>query len=211
MARLILVRHGETQWNRDSRCQGHSDVELSELGRQQAERLRERLARVKLDAIYSSDLERAWETAATIARGRSPTPTAHRQLREASLGEWEGLDYTEIIGRYPELWRQRRDDPAGVAPPGGETRAQLLARVRPFVEAIAQQHSEGTVLIVSHGGPISTLVCHFLGLPLRRVWQLPVHNGSLSIVDLYPEGAIVSLLNDTCHLGELAGNESQVS
>lgn len=204
MAKLILVRHGETAWNSALRYQGQQDIPLSALGRRQAEALALRLARVPIDAAYASDLSRAYETAEIICRGRGLTVTRLSALREAHFGAWEGLTYAEAAARWPEIARQRRLDPTGTRVPGGETLAEVQTRAQAAVRAIERAHPpDATLLIAAHGGVIRALVCSFLGLDLRVAWQLRLDNCGITMVETYPEGTILMTLNDVGHLEEL--------
>jgi alpha-ribazole phosphatase len=204
VAKLILARHGETTWNSSLRYQGQQDIPLSAVGRRQAEALAQRLARVPIAAAYASDLSRAAETAAIICRGRDLAVTRLPALREAHFGAWEGLTYAEAAARWPEIARQRKLDPAGTRVPGGETLAEVQARAQAAVQAIERAHPpDATLLIVAHGGVLRALVCGFLGLDLRAAWRLRLDNCGLTIVETYPEGAILMTLNDVSHLEEL--------
>jgi len=203
LTRLYLVRHGETVWNSEVRIQGHRDIPLSELGRRQARLLAQRLAAVALDAAYASDLQRAAQTAAVILAGRGLAAWPCPELREADFGRWEGLTYPEVTALFPAEQAARRRRPAEVAPTGGELLPDMLRRVQQMIAGVLGKHPGGNVLVVSHGGPLRVLLGSLLGLGLESYWKMRVDNCSLSIVDTYPEGAIVSLLNDTCHLDEL--------
>lgn len=198
MTRIFLVRHGETLWEGTGRYLGHTDIPLSPRGKAQAERLGERLAGEKVNVIYASDLLRAQETAQVLSRGWGLTPRLRPQLRENHFGLWQGLTHDEIRQRYPEELRQREKDPLGFAPPQGENLASLAARVDRARQEMVQE--AGPVLLVSHAGPLKVLLCLFLGLPLPFYWRLRLDHASLSILDTYPEGAILSLLNSTSHL-----------
>lgn len=199
MNRLILVRHGESAWNKERRYQGQQDVPLSPLGRLQAERLRERLAGERIDTVYASDLVRAAETAETIAQGRCLTIQKCPELREAYFGEWEGLTFEDVAAKDGEKLSRLLAEPHLVAPASGEGLSELHQRVCSWVEPIVQQQ-RGSVLIVSHYGPLKSLLCYFLGLDLGSYFRIRMDNASVSIVDIYPQGPVVSLLNDTHHL-----------
>ena len=203
MTRLYLIRHGETIWNSEIRIQGQRDIPLSDLGREQAGSLARRLGATAIDAAYSSDLQRAAETAAIILGARGLAAELWPELREASFGLWEGLTYEEVTLAFPAEQAARRERPAEVAPPRGEPLPDMLRRVQQVVARILQEHPEQNVLVVSHGGPLRVLIGGLLGLGLESYWKMRVDNCSLSIVDTYPQGAIISLLNDTSHLGEL--------
>jgi broad specificity phosphatase PhoE len=151
VAELILVRHGETDWNRDSRYQGHADPPLNEAGREQARDLANRLEPLELDAIYTSDLRRAAETAEIIRAGRDLPLIADAGLREIDVGSWSGLTRAEIELRFP-----------GETTHDGESRDAFRARVVGTVTAIAARHDGARILIVSHGGSLRALLSHAL-------------------------------------------------
>jgi broad specificity phosphatase PhoE len=150
---LILARHGETDWNRDGRFQGHADPPLNDLGREQARALAEVLAAEQLDAIYSSDLRRAHETALVVAEQRGLDVVVDRDLRERDVGEWSGLTLPEIEERFPDELRRFREEGASV----GESREALSQRVVSAVRRIAAAHPQGHVLVVTHGGALRVL------------------------------------------------------
>ena len=201
MSRLLLVRHGETELNSAERYWGHSDVKLSALGVRQAERLRNRLATQKIDAIYSSDLQRAWATAKTIASRHQLDVTICAELREINFGRIEGLNFEEISQLFPEFaakWRAQRS--TNIEFPGGESLDQLNNRVGNFVGRLKKHKAEETILIVAHAGVLRSLICQLMGVELRYIYQIRLNLASLSILETYPAGAILTLLNDTSHL-----------
>ncbi len=198
---MILVRHGETAWNAEGRFQGHTDVPLSDRGRRQAEALARRLAREKIDAIYASDLQRAWETATIIAAPHGLEVRPEPRLREMHFGVWEGLTFDEIEARYPGSFDLLVTDPLAAGPPQGETMGEVMARVQALLEDLQRRHAQQTVLLVAHGGSFQMLMCHSLGLTPRARWQFRLSPASLSELYLFPEGGILTRLNDVCHLG----------
>ncbi|QGP93470.1 Phosphoserine phosphatase 1 [Neomoorella glycerini] len=203
--RVYLVRHGETEWNNSGRYQGHSDVALSSKGRLQAELLRERFRHISLDGVYSSDLSRARETAATIAAPHGLEVNTVTGLREINFGAWEGLTYQEIIAGFPREWEEWRQDPGNRIVPGGESFQQVKARVWEAFNGIVQQEKGCSILLVAHGGSLRTLICAILGLDLTAVWRFRLDNTGVSIVDCYDDKHILVLLNDTHHLETLGG------
>lgn len=203
MARILLVRHGTTEWNESGRYQGISDIPLNEQGLRQAEALRQRLAGERIDVIYSSDLKRAVQTAGAIAAGRDLEVIDCRELREMNFGEFEGLTFTEIGDRYDSEWWAARD--ANLEIPGGESISQLAARVSAFAERLSSYDKGETVLIVAHGGTLRALICLLLGLGLEHWWQIGIDSASLTEIDTYSERTVLSLLNDACHVRAIEG------
>ena len=149
---LILARHGETDWNLERRVQGHTDRPLNETGRAQARKLADALADERVDAIYSSDLARAYETALEVAARKRLAVHALPELRERSFGTWEGLTDEEVLDRFPEA----RTGPWG----DGETSEELSQRVLAALRKIAVDHPDGSVLVVTHGGPLRAVLRH---------------------------------------------------
>ena len=160
--RIVLARHGETEWNRVGRWQGHADPPLTETGRQQATELADGLAGDGIAAVYSSDLRRASETARVVGDRLGLPVTEDRALREIDVGSWSGLTRDEVRERFPEGFARWLGGEIGH---DGETREQLTERVVGAVERIAAAHDGETVLIVTHGGSIRALRRHAGGDP----------------------------------------------
>jgi broad specificity phosphatase PhoE len=161
---LILVRHGETDWNRDGRWQGHADAPLNERGRAQARVLADELAGEEVAAVYSSDLRRARETAEIIAARLGREVCVDPRLREVHVGRWSGLTMVEIEARFPDDVARWRAGDADHAFGDGETYAAMGQRVVAAVEEIAERHPEEQVVVVLHGGPIRSLLAHAAGI-----------------------------------------------
>jgi broad specificity phosphatase PhoE len=175
-----LARHGESDWNAAGRWQGHADRPLTELGRRQAVELAERLASARLDAVYSSDLRRARETAEPVAERHGLEVTTLAALREVDVGGWSGLSRPEVEQRFPEAFARWRGGGQGWE--DGETYEDMTARVVDAVLEIAAAHPGGEVLVVAHGGPIRALHAVALGLDIsehRRLQPVAV-NAKLS-------------------------------
>jgi ribonuclease H / adenosylcobalamin/alpha-ribazole phosphatase len=195
--RLLLARHGQSVSNAVRRFQGVQDVPLSDLGRRQAAALAAAVARRPIAAIYSSPLERARHTAEMVAEATG-APLHHvDDLRELSLGEWEGCTVEEVQARPGDPYACWVRDPVAGMPPGGEPLATVQARVLRAVAAIAGAYPNGDdVLVVGHGGIISAYLAHCLALPLSSIWRLTVSNCSLS--EVAPPRVLS--VNDTAHL-----------
>lgn len=201
MTKLILVRHGETEWNKALRYQGHRDIPLSDIGRAQAQKLADRLAGDKIDAFYASDLSRALETAQIVAspHGREVYPLP--ELRETNFGLWEGLTYKEIVKDYYEDMKKWRDDPLAHRIPGGESLQEVADRSMAGINRIVAGHRDQTVLVAVHGGIIRVVVGTLLGVDLKGYWKFKQDNVAVNIIEIYDhDRAIICLLNDTGHL-----------
>lgn len=196
--RLILVRHGDT--DNSERYWGHSDIELNATGLGQAERLRRRLASQGIDAIYTSTLKRAWLTADIIAAGRRLDVIKCAELDEVNFGLIEGLSFTEVCRLYPGVadlwlcWSHQLEFPEG------ESFIRFNNRVVKFLKRLERHAAEETVLIVGHGGPFRLLLCHLLALELEHWQKFRFALASISIIEVHPDGSILSQLSDVSHL-----------
>ena len=200
MGRLFIVRHGETEWNDEGRVQGHSDVGLSEGGRQQSRAVARRLAYALINVAYSSDLRRAIETARIVLGERGVPLHTTPQLREYHKGVFEGLTAEDTKARYPELYDASPVKDLDFAPPGGESTRQVSARLAAFVADLKKRHQDETLLVVGHGGSLRAAIVALLDLPLEANWRFVMANCSISVIDTYPDNAVLNLYNDTSHL-----------
>ncbi len=197
MTSIYLVRHGETAWNAEGRFQGQSDTPLNEKGKQQANALGQHFKGKSLTAIYTSDLQRAWETARIIGSYHTLAIMKHSGLREMSFGSWEGMDYDQIQDRYPDELASWQNNILNTSPPGGENLEQLAVRVQVVYDHICQKHKNDTLLVVAHGGVIQVMLCMALELSPHEYWHFHIDPGSLSEIAIYPEGIILNRLNIT--------------
>ena len=157
---------------------------------------------VPINALYSSDLIRAWETAKTISTHYGELEVIKdERLREMNFGAWEGLTWSEIREKDPSRVENWSNYLAEMGPPGGENLIRFGERILEFSEEINKSHVDHTVLLVAHAGTIMVLICLLLGHPLEQYWQFRIDKASLSDIRIYPEGAIINQLNDTSHLG----------
>ncbi|HMN93679.1 MAG TPA: histidine phosphatase family protein [Hydrogenophaga sp.] len=208
ITRILAIRHGETAWNRDTRIQGHTDIELNDHGRWQAGRLAQALQGEPIAAFYASDLSRARETAEAVARHHGARVQTHHGLRERSFGRFEGQTWAELEARFPVealAWRKRVPD---FAPPGGESLLQLRERVVSTVEQLASRHPGEQVLLVAHGGVLDILYRAATRLELQapRSWELP--NTAINRLLWSPEGLSLVGWADTGHLQTQDGSET---
>lgn len=202
--RLILVRHGQTQHNADGLVQGQADIPLSDVGRRQAAALAAALADEPIQAIVSSPLRRAWDTAATIAAARGLTVSEEPDLIEMDVGHMEGLSGAEMRSRYPEAL-QRWLAPGGTAVPlpGGESLAAVQERAWRAVTRLRERFSDGTVVAVTHNFVIASIVCRVVGVPLDGFRRFRIEVASRTTVEVGAERWLLLHLNDVCHLRAL--------
>lgn len=182
MTTILLARHGESDWNRAKRWQGQADRPLTELGLAQARELAERLAETELNAVYSSDLQRAHETAEIVARKQRLDVTLLPELREVDVGSWSGLTRSEAEERYPDAYRHWTAGGEGWE--DGETYEELSARVIGAIQMIAAEHPGDRVLVVTHGGSIRAIHAAAMGVDVhtyRRIQRVEP-NAALSAV-----------------------------
>lgn len=199
--RIYLVRHGETDWNASGKFQGHSDIALTERGREQAALLSARLSQEKISAFYSSDLIRARETAEILANSHRLNVNCLKELREINFGQWEGLTSQEISHNYGDLSTQWWASPLTTQIPDGESLQEVVLRCKGSLDTIITKHTGENAVVVAHGGVIRVIVGLALGLDLNLFWKLRLENVSLSIIEFHGvDKAILELFNDTCHL-----------
>src|SRR5258708_4597722 len=197
---MILVRHGQSTWNREHRIQGQLDPPLSGEGRRQAELLGRRLAGRRLAGFYASDLKRAFETAQAIESlvDLKPDPTAG--LREIYLGEWEGLRTDEIAQRFPEAWARWTEKPDWDLVPGGEGAARFESRVNASLDESLGRHAQGDILLVTHGGVIQVARHRVIGRPSTGLFAFTLENPSISRLDSREGRMVIAGSNDGAHL-----------
>ncbi|WP_062353382.1 bifunctional RNase H/acid phosphatase [Herbidospora yilanensis] len=197
---LVLLRHGQTPLSVEKRFSGLGDPALTELGEAQAEKAAARLAGAKLDAIVSSPLARARQTAEAVAEATGLPVHVDDDLREIDFGAWEGRTFAEIRDRWPHEMNAWLADPA-VAPPGGESFQSAGHRVRRARERILAGHPGETVLVVSHVTPIKLLVRYALNAPPEALYHMHLDLACLSAIDYYSDGpSVLRVFNDTAHL-----------
>lgn len=200
MTSIYLIRHGETEWNKISKVQGQIDIELSENGVRQAKLLAKRLSMEKIDAIYASNLKRARQTAAIIAEYHKHEILEREDIREISLGPWEGLTVDEIRIKYSEHYRVYREDPFNFNMPGAETFTKLADRTYNAIVSIVKENTDKTIIVVSHGNAIKAAIMRILDIDIKHYTKFRISNASISVVNFYESGAAINSLNNTEHL-----------
>ncbi len=198
--RLILVRHGETEWNRESRIQGQTDSVLTAEGRAQAEAIGARLSGERIDAIVSSDLGRAMDTAAQIAIRCGRTVARDSRLGERCFGLGEGLTYDEAGARFPDAFSRLRESDPDFAIPGGESRRAFHERISRALDELAVEHAGKRVVVVTHGGVLATIYRRIHGIALSTPHKVPIVNAAFNELAFADGTWSVAAWDDTAHL-----------
>lgn len=199
MTHLYLVRHGETDWNKDNRCQGCIDIELNEEGVRQAQAVASRLKDERIDIIYSSTLKRAYRTAEIINTSINKEIIKDNSLNEINFGEWEGLTFDEMKNRADYNYNDWKLKPHLVTFPGDGSLQIVSDRCLGLINEIINLDSGKNILIVSHGGILKLVVLGVLGIGLEAYSKFYMANASLSIIAIDNNRAYLKVLNDTCH------------
>ncbi|MEN9206375.1 MAG: histidine phosphatase family protein [Thermostichales cyanobacterium DRC_bins_46] len=204
--RIVLVRHGETQWNREQRFQGQMDVPLNEKGLWQAEQVAQFLKGVRIDRAFSSPLQRPWQTAAAICRFHELEIIPVAELAEICHGNWEGKLQSQVEQEYPGMLNQWQSQPQQVQMPGGENLTQVWQRTaQGWQRILSQCQGEETALVVAHDATNKALICQLFGLGPESFWAFKQGNAAVTVID-YPDGipgiAVLRALNITSHFGQ---------
>ncbi len=204
---IIIVRHGQTEWNIKGIRQGHLDSRLTPRGVTQAKALATRLAREKFSALYSSDLGRALETAQEIASVTGHQIITDARLRERHLGVFQGLNADEISEKYPEERRLLRTIGPAYVIPGGESMYQQVERNIAFLNELAEKHPEETLVVVTHGGVVSGFFRHTLSIPLEAPRRFEFVNAGLNVFAREDGNWMLLTWGDVSHLAPGAASE----
>jgi len=204
MTQIILVRHGETEWNVKEVFRGRIDIELNETGVKQAELLAEHLSKIKINAIYSSPLRRALTTAEKIAGYHKVDVVTTPGLMDLDFGEWQGLPHQEVRDRYKELYARWTHRPDLIRMPAGESLDEVRKRTISVVDGVIAKY-EGSVVLVSHRVVNKVLICALLGLDNSHFWNIEQATCGLTIFTYENERFILTRHNDTSYLRPLSG------
>jgi len=199
---VYLIRHGETDWNVEQRCQGFSDIPLNAKGKQQAEALAKSLSRTEISAIYSSTLKRANETASIIAKYHGVTVQTTPALRELNQGEFEGLTLTELVQNHSDFLEGWFRDPADLKIPNGESLRDMQTRAWAKLEEIIGNNSDGTIVIVGHNLCNLVLLCHIMKIDLSHFRRIHQDVAGVNVIEFggrWPHPVVIRL-NDISHL-----------
>lgn len=200
MTQLLIVRHGETAWNAGGRIQGHTDVELTEVGVEQARRAADRLRKERIDAVYASDLKRASVTGEIIASHHGAEVITTPLLREAYLGQWQGLTLPEIAEKYPAEYTRYSRDSISNRPPGAERLEEVIERCRTFLDEVISVHPDECLGVATHGGAIRGILAAAFDMGPELYRRVRLDNGGITTLEIHDGRPFLISLNDTCHL-----------
>ena len=199
MLEIILIRHGETDWNSGEIFRGQADVPLNQTGIEQAEALGEYLKSEKIDILYSSPLQRAVKTAEAIAEKQGLESCITPNLNDIDCGEWQGKPVSEVREQYPDVYQDWLDTPEQVRIPGGESLEQIRCRVMPFMEDAVTRCREGRIAMVSHRVVNKVLICNMLGLGNSSFWSVKLDTGGITRFELNGARLVLTVHNDTSY------------
>lgn len=196
--KVILIRHGETDWSYQKKYCGFSDIDLNEKGRQQARELHKRLNKEKINEVYSSDMKRTLQFAEIVFKD---VPIKEMVgLRELNFGIFEGLTYQDLMKKYPQTYGKWLEKPLNIAVPQGESLHSMAQRVRKALRRIVSHNSNKTVAVFTHGGPIKVIACDILKLGLQGIWKIEEELASISIIEFIEGRGKIHVLNDISYL-----------
>ena len=206
MTRIYLVRHGTTDWNREEIFRGRAECKLNETGKAEAKALALYFAEVPIEAVYSSPLSRALETARPTAESKGRQVISDPAFTDLDFGAWQGLPLKAAQEKFPDLYRLWREQPGTVSFPGGENLAQVRSRTWEGLNRLAEENRKRTILIVTHRVVTKVLICAALGLDDSHFWQVKQDSTAINCLE-YSRGFFnIALINDTCHLKRSKGS-----
>jgi len=200
LTRFILIRHGQTGWNKQERFRGWVDIDLDETGRRQAQAAARRVSPWGVSAIYSSPLKRALATAQALADIAGLGVNAIDGITDMHFGVWQGMSITEVKDSYPDQFDQWCNRPDALEIPDGETLEDVRIRSVAAIEELATSHEGQTIAVFTHRVVCKVLLCHVLGLGNSHFWQIEQDTTAINVFELEQGKPTVHLINDTCHL-----------
>ncbi len=202
--RAILIRHGQTPWNKQEVFRGRADVPLDDIGLQQAEAVAAALQEESIALVVASPLSRALQTAQALARSHDLPVTANEALIDIDFGRWQGLPAAQVQRQYPELYAAWLTRPHNVRFPGGEALDTVADRAFAGLEALVERHVGDTIALIAHRVVNKLLICRVLGLDSSHFWQIKQDTACINRLSLGATGWVLECLNDTSHLRHLS-------
>ncbi len=180
MLEIILIRHGQTDWNRDRRIMGHRPIPLNATGKKESALLAKALSDVEIDAIYTSPFIRAFQTARILSSGRNVKLEKALEIAEIDYGQWVGRTFDEVS--QEESFHVYHTHPKDAQAPGGEKMISVATRAIGFIETLRKRHKRGRILVVSHADVIKVILVNYLKIDLNQILKLHIDNSSLSLL-----------------------------
>ena len=205
MVKVILIRHGETDWNKQQIFRGRVDVALNEVGLAQARAVQDSLKDIQIDGFYSSPLGRAFETARVLLENRTCKVGIEEGFIDIDFGRWQGLSHQKAKDEYKDLYERWLTKPHTVTFPEGESLEEVRRRSMSTLEKVIKNHSGETLVIVSHRVVNKVLLCNILGLELSHFWYIKQDTCAINRFEYKDQKFCFTLLNDTCHLKKVKG------
>ncbi len=208
--KLYIIRHGQTAWNKEEVFRGTRDIPLNEVGLKEAVAVGAYLESVPFDALYTSPLSRARQTAQAVAEATGLAPLDEPNLIDLNFGDWQGISLQEVKEKYPELYATWTTRPERAAFPGGESLNDVLTRVKSLLSRLLKEYPEDTVALFTHRVVCKVFICHLLGLGLEHFWQIEQSTACLNRFrfSMARRQWICEVLNSQCHLESLAGQRT---
>ncbi len=197
---FILIRHGQTEWNKQERFRGHADIPLNDTGKTQAQKVAARLAHDKIDAIYASPLQRTLQTAQPLAEEHGLEAQKEDALIDLDVGALEGLTVDEARQAFPEVVDKWLNAPGKVKFPKGDSIKSVRTRVGKLLEELGTRHAGQTVVLVTHRVPCHVILCTVLGMDLDALWSIKQDNACIDRFENQEPGYVLTLMNDTSQL-----------
>jgi alpha-ribazole phosphatase len=205
MVKVILIRHGETDWNKQQIFRGRVDVALNEVGLAQARAVQESLKDIQIDKLYSSPLGRAFETARILLENRTCEVETEEGFIDIDFGRWQGVSHQKVKEEYKDLYETWLAKPHMITFPEGESLEEVRRRSMKALEKVIKNHPGETLAIVSHRVVNKVMVCTILGLELSRFWYIKQDTCAINKFEYKDRKFYFTLLNDTCHLKRVKG------
>jgi len=210
MTSIYLVRHGQTAWNKEEIFRGRTDIPLDETGLKQAELVGQYFRGMEIQAIYSSSLSRAWQTAQKVAQFHDIKVQPLQGIIDMSFGNWEGRPHQEIRKSDSKTYRQWVETPHLVRLPGGEGLDDVRVRAMAALEEVIRKNPGKTLVLVSHRVVCKVLICAILDLDNSHFWQITQDTTAINLIQHRNGKFILSLMNETCHLKPLREHRQKV-
>ncbi len=208
MSLIYLIRHGQTDWNREKIFRGLADRPLSEHGKREAQAVARFLAKERIQFIYASPLKRAIETAEPLARDKGRNVEVLKGVIDLDFGEWSGMPMKEVRDRYPEIFENFMKRPEKAVFPAGETLDQAQQRAMAAIREVAERHPEETIAVVTHRVICKVVLLGILGLGVSQFWKISQDTACINLFEYRPERVVIRYINESCHIRNLEGHSS---